>query len=292
MTEKQSFVKYHPEPDTIYEVVSPSLMGEYESGMWLSEAKAPIPFNCQCGEAVLDMANHGFDGGTFPRLSVNPLKQMAYRGLIPWTIECSNCRRIYDIHTGWEEPNNGRMILTLGSIYELRPNREISKYASIPYHWQGDKPLKYLTNYLKYLLAITVELDECTLSLQVENTLGHPSPAKELQLDLFAPQYGDHATSTVKQGLAQAAHDLLQELPKRGAKMKTCFGLIISEASLTYRDLSTAIPFLTAAQNAQLARQLYTLLDILLNAPNVEELKTNLQSGGFEVDDLLGSEIQ
>ncbi|MFK7923474.1 MAG: hypothetical protein AB8H47_16035 [Bacteroidia bacterium] len=288
MTENQSFVKYHPDLEAIYEVVSPSLMGAYKQGMWLTESKVSINFNCQnCGQASINLANPSFWEGTFARVSVNPLKKMAGRGLSPWTVQCPDCRKIYDILTGWIEPNNGRMISTLEAIYEIKPNPDLAKHASIPYQWHGDKPLKYLTNYIKYLLAISIDLDGFKLSLQVENTLGRSSPAKEIQLDLFVPQYADNATSSVQQGLTQAAHDLLQELPERGAKMNTCFGLIISEVSLSYPDSSTAIPFLTAAQNAQLSRQLYAILDILLNAPNVEELKLALEDAGFVVDDLL-----
>ncbi|MEM6346517.1 MAG: hypothetical protein AAF927_21695 [Bacteroidota bacterium] len=282
------FFPYKPGADSIYEVVSPSLMGEYERGKWLSESKVPLYFSCpNCSQTRINLAQHPMQGGDHPRISLEPQREMVYRSFFAWTIQCSYCRSIYDIHVGWTEPNNGRMIITLGDIRELKSNPELKKFESVGFTPLSIKPQKYLTNYHKYLLALEYEMEGFKLSLQIQNTLGRFTPERKGLVEFFAPRYPDSATKIVSEVLAKAAADLIPQLAEKGHQLNTSFAFIISSVSLSYTSVSVPISFLTAAQNAQLYSALHQLLDILLHSSPYEDLHASLREANFKVADLL-----
>lgn len=280
---KDSFEKYLPNRTIVYDYVTSSLIEKKLVGTWLSESKAPIYFCCvNCNESKIDLTKLEFMAGEFPRTSIEKINQYVGVGFSPWNIRCLNCQSIYQIDNGWTEPNNGRMIIILGGVYQIRPNRKLSEIAFVQHIYDREDERKYLANYYKFFLQIKCKLDDGHLIVNIENVAGKMNPQKALQIVFFAEEEGFNDLNYI---LENAAKNAFEEISKEGIYIWKSLGLKITAIQLIKPATEKVLK--NADGKKELIEKFQLLLFKIAKSKNDKDLKMKLSKTSFEVKDLL-----
>ena len=283
-----SFEKYLPNRTIIYDYVSTSLIEKELIGTWLSEATKPLLFCCvNCKASTIDLTKLEYTGGEFPRTSIEQIKEYAGNGFTPWNIRCLNCQSIYEISNGWTEPNNGRMIITLGRVNEIKPNPKLSEVAFAHHVFNQDGVKKYVANYHKFLFQIKVNLDHATLSFTIENVLGKRIALQGFHLVFFAEKEG---ILNLKYILETASQNAFEEISKEDIRITKSLGLKITNIELVKIETTGTLEKKEdkeASTKKELLEKFKLLLLYFITSKDNEVLKMQLRKNGFEVENLL-----
>lgn len=275
-----AFNRFTPEPDGIYDCISPSLLDEAHFNTWLNESQHPINFTCiTCGKSTIDLTKLEFMGGIHPRISVSKLRKPIFQPTQPWTIACEHCNSIFQILNGWTEPNNGRMIILLGHIYQLELNSKYEKRLifSLPV---VNEPVRRLYHLPKSYKKITFTKGEMKFSMYLENLIGRFHETHKRNMEIFSDQEQNELIGRTLRMISRAIRFNLKNLFRQQASIIQSHAWLVTEIELSengkviidYADLDGSISGEIETMLIALFEAIFEAVDqpsnaILLNDP-------------------------